>query len=118
MRYISSKAAVTKRGSDTFKKWLLGTIAGLSLGSSVAPGAGVVSTPDSYFPIGVWSQPLYTFDKWQARGINTVINFEPYGGQNTIDQWSDASNAHGFYQVRAPRANPADDLKETRLLAW
>jgi hypothetical protein len=66
----------------------------------------------------VWSQPLYTFDKWQSRGINTVINFEPYGGQNTMDQWSDAANAHGFYQVRAPRANPADDLNETRLLAW
>src|SRR6267142_3657636 len=101
MRYISSleKAAVTKRGCGKFKQWLLGIIAGLSA-ANIASAAGVVNTPDSYFPIGVWSQPIYTFDKWQSRGINTVINFEPYGGQNTIDQWSDAANAHSFYQVR------------------
>jgi len=83
-----------------------------------ARAAGAVSTPDNFFPIGVWSQPAYTFDKWQSRGINTVINYEPYGGQDSIDVWSNAANAHGFYQVRQPRANPADDLKETRLLAW
>src|SRR2546423_8549658 len=119
MRYISSleKAAVTKRGCGRLRKWLLGGIAGLWVGS-IASAAGVVSTPDSYFPIGVWSQPLYTFDKWQSRGINTVVNFEPYGGQNTIDQWSDAANAHSLYQGRQPPANPAGDLKETRRLAW
>jgi hypothetical protein len=41
MRYIRSleKAAVTKRGSDRFKKWVLAAIAGLGLGS-MASGAG------------------------------------------------------------------------------
>ena len=83
-----------------------------------AEAAGVVSTPDSYFPIGVWSQPIYSFDKWQSRGINTLINYEPYGGVDSIDAWSAASNAHNFYMVRQPRANPAADLTESRLLAW
>src|SRR6059058_5590096 len=126
MRYqgLTQKAVVTKRGCDKTtaeaKRWLAGAVAGMAMmaGANWASAAGAVSTPDSFFPIGVWSQPLYTFDKWQSRGINTVINFEPYGGVNTMDQWSDAANAHAFYQVRAPRANPADDLKETRLLAW
>jgi hypothetical protein len=126
MRYISSleKADVTKRGSDRIetkvRRWLAGAIGGVAMlvGGNWARAAGAVNTPDSYFPIGVWSQPLNTFDKWQSRGINTVINYEPYGGVDSIDAWSNAANAHGFYQIRQPRTNPAADLNESRLLAW
>jgi hypothetical protein len=125
MRYMGlfEKSELTKRGCDSqlkARKWIAGAAAGVVLlvGANSASAAGAVSLPDSFFPIGVWSQPAYTFDKWQSRGINTVINYEPYGGQDSIDVWSNAANAHSFYQVRQPRANPADDLKETRLLAW
>jgi len=126
MRYQGSiaKADLTKRGCDKIqqnvRRWIAGAVGGVVLlaGANVVAAAGAVSTPDSFFPIGVWSQPLNTFDKWQSRGINTVINYEPYGGVDSIDAWSNAANAHGFYQVRQPRPNPADDLKETRLLAW
>jgi hypothetical protein len=130
MRYQGylEKSEQSKRGSDnqrnagqgSLRKGLAGAAASavLLMGINWAGAAGAVSTPDSFFPIGVWSQPAYTFDKWQSRGINTVINYEPYGGQDSIDVWSNAANAHNFYQVRQPRANPADDLKETRLLAW
>src|ERR1051325_6175086 len=125
MRYTGSleKTDLAKRGCDNqlnVTMWLAGAAASVALfvGANSASAAGAVSTPDSFFPIGVWSQPLNTFDKWQSRGINTVINFEPYGGVDSIDAWSNAANAHSFYQVRQPRANPADDLKETRLLAW
>src|SRR3954465_3436379 len=126
MRYLGfgKTAAVTKRGCDkiqqTVRRFLAGAVAGVALmaGAHWADAAGAVSLPDNFFPIGVWSQPAYTFDKWQSRGINTVINYEPYGGQDRIAVWSNAANAHGFYQVRQPRVNPADDLKETRLLAW
>ncbi len=126
MRYLTSieTADLAKRGCDkterNARRFLAGAVAGVALmaGANWASAAGAVSTPDSYFPIGVWSQPLNTFDKWQSRGINTVINYEPYGGQDSIDAWSNAANAHSFYQVRTPRPNPADDLKETRLLAW
>src|SRR3989440_3481173 len=125
MRYLVSikKAEVTKRGCDktttNARRWLAGAVAGVAMiaGARWASAAGAVSTPDSYFPIGVWSQPAYTFDKWQSRGINTVINYEPYGGQGSIDVWSNAANAHGFYQGRTPRADPAGDLKENPLLA-
>src|SRR5882724_2296708 len=126
MRYTGffEKAELVKRGCDKkttkARRWIAGAAVGavLIVGAGSAGAAGVVNTPDSFFPIGVWSQPAYTFDKWQSRGINTVINYEPYGGQDSIDVWSNAANAHSFYQVRQPRVNPADDLKETRLLAW
>jgi hypothetical protein len=125
MRYQGylEKSEQAKRGSDKQRnagKWLAGAAASaaLLLGIHSVNAAGAVSVPDSVFPIGVWSQPVNTFDKWQSRGINTVINYEPYGGQDSIDVWSNAANAHNFYQVRQPRANPANDLNETRLLAW
>src|SRR4051794_34437728 len=85
MRYNGSleKTELTKRGCDhqlIVGKWIAGAAASVALfiGASTADAAGAVSTPDSFFPIGVWSQPLNTFDKWQSRGINTVINYEPY----------------------------------------
>src|SRR5258706_7583758 len=89
MRYLTSieTADLAKRGCDKTqrkaRRFLAGAVAGVALmaGANWASAAGAVSTPDSYFPIGVWSQPLNTFDKWQSRGINTVINYEPYGGQ-------------------------------------
>src|SRR6266704_2116010 len=125
MRYLGffEKADLAKRGYDiqgNLRRYLAGAIGmgAIMMGASWASAAGAVSTPDSFFPIGVWSQPAYTFGKWQSRGINTVMNYESYGGQASIDVWSNAANAHGFYQIRQPRANPADDLSETRLLAW
>src|SRR5215208_2204697 len=130
MRYQGylEKSEQAKRGSDnqrnarqrSLSRGLAGAAASaaLLLGIDSVNAAGAVNVPDSFFPIGVWSQPINTFDKWQSRGINTVINYEPYGGQDSIDAWSNAANAHNFYQVRQPRANPANDLNETRLLAW
>src|SRR5688500_12600677 len=116
MRYTNSRAsaAVSKRGKSAIKKigrWLLGLAASAVtfVGVQSASAAGVVNTPDSFFPIGVWSQPMYTFDKWQSRGINTMFKFESYGNTNTIDQWSAAANQRGLYQIREPRSNPALD---------
>src|SRR2546426_5362663 len=98
MRYMGlfEKTELVKRGCDKtttkVRRWVAGAIAAVSVmaGARWAGAAGVVNTPDSFFPIGVWSQPAYTFDKWQSRGINTVINYEPYGGQDSIDVWSNA----------------------------
>jgi hypothetical protein len=72
----------------------------------------------NFFPIGVWSQPIYTFDTWKSRGINTLMKYEPYGGQDSLDEWIAAANAKGLYQIRQSRENPKADLHESRLLAW
>jgi hypothetical protein len=46
------------------------------------------------------------------------MHFEPEGGRVSIDTWTAAANANNLYMIRKPRDNPADDLNETRLLAW
>lgn len=75
---------------------------------------------DDFFPIGVWSQPHIYFDKWQARGINTLMRYENYGGAagHDIDSWIREANKRGLYQIRQPRANISLDKNESRLLAW
>jgi len=80
--------------------------------------SGATAAPDCFFPIGVWSQPVYSFATWKARGVNTMVNYESEGGTVSIDQWSNAVDALGLYQIRQPRGNPALDIKETSLLAW
>src|SRR5258706_7164846 len=113
MRYQDSiqKAVVTKRGCDKttvkVKRWLAGAIGGVVMmaGANWASAAGGVSTPDNYFSIGVWSQPAYTFDKWQSRGINNGINYEPYGGAGRHRRLFEyGQTAWGFLggQARAP----------------
>jgi hypothetical protein len=93
------------------------TIAGISQ-------AALAQVPNAdFFPIGVHGQPKSSFDKWQSRGINTLFQYE---GENnaqgvptvTMQQWSAAAAAKGLYYVRAPSANPADDLQEKYLIAW
>src|SRR2546421_13075508 len=116
MRYLVSikKAEVTKRGCDktttNARRWLAGAVAGVAMiaGARWASAAGAVSTPDSYFPIGVWSQPAYTFDKWQSRGINTVINYEPYGGAGRHDGCVNGADAPGFFHVGPSRGDPGE----------
>ena len=58
------------------------------------------------FVIGVWSQPTYNFDKWKRRGINTLMNYEGLSGTVSLDQWINAANARGLYQIREWRDDP------------
>ena len=108
---------------DKIKALLAGAMVAagvLGLGSGEARAAGRVETSEDFFPIAVWSQPIVNFDRWKARGVNTLMKYETYGGApgHDISSWSNAANAKGFFQIRQPRENPADDLAETRLLAW
>lgn len=97
-------------------------LAGLLVGVSPILTRGQVPN-DSYFPIGVHGQPLSSFDKWKSRGVNTLFQYE---GENnaqgvptvSMKLWSDTAASKGLYYVRAPSANPADDLQEKYLIAW
>ena len=68
------------------------------------------------FVIGAWSQPKGSFDKWQSRGINTMVQYESSAA--TIDEWTQAAVDRGLYMIRRPRPNPADDVGQKYLLAW
>src|SRR4051794_7444578 len=56
------------------------------------PAAAQYPTSD-FFPIGVHSQPKASFDKWKARGVNALFQYEAENnGQGvpsvSIETWS------------------------------
>ena len=74
--------------------------------------------PLNFFPIGVWHQPIRSFDEWKERGINTLVGYEPQSGKVSLEQWNAEAKKRGFYMVRQPRENMVEDVNEKRLLAW
>jgi hypothetical protein len=75
------------------------------------------------FLIGVYMQPVESFDTWKARGINTLVGYESRSGQVSNRQWSEAATGKGFDYIRRPpkdatREELAADAKDPRLLAW
>ena len=70
---------------------------------------------DGFFPIAADFQPHSSFDKWQGRGINTVIRVP---GDDSIGDWTDSANHHGLKMIRAPKNDPHDDAHEPNLIAW
>ena len=68
-----------------------------------------------FFPIGVDFQPTENFELWKERGINTVIR-APDGVD--VDEWADAADAAGLYQVRPARSEATADVGNPLLLAW
>lgn len=70
---------------------------------------------DGFFPIGVFSQPVESFEKWKQRGIDTLLevpmNHDPAA-------WDRAARSGGFRIIRRPAANPQDDIGRKDLLAW
>lgn len=67
------------------------------------------------FPIGVFSQPQESFEKWKSRGINTILE-TPQG--HDPNAWDKAARSAGLYVIRRPLSNPRDDIGRTDLLAW
>ena len=81
-------------------------------------GAAQVALPaplDDVFPIGVDFQPADNFELWKERGINTVIR--PPDGVD-VNEWADAADAAGLYQIRPPRSPASADIGSPLLLAW
>ncbi len=70
---------------------------------------------DGFFRIGVFSQPVDSFEKWRERGINTLLetpqNHDP-------SAWDRAAQRLGFRLIRRPMPNPRDDIHRNDLLAW
>ena len=105
-----------RKAAITLAVALLGLAAG-------APSATAQLPSEDFFPIGVFAQPINSFDKWKSRGVNTLFQWEPQNNSQgvptaTMKQWSDAAAARGLYYARLPSENPANDLQEKYLLAW
>jgi hypothetical protein len=81
--------------------------------SNAAPVAAA-----SFFPIGVFGMPTWAFDTWKARGANTLVSYDSFGGQNTVAQWDQAATDRGMYVIREPSSNLAADAASPTLLGW
>jgi hypothetical protein len=83
----------------------------------LAPGSGY-SAQRAPFIVGVWLQPSYSFAKWRARGINTVVGFDSLGGMVSYRDWRAELEHQGLYAIRQPQGAPSQDARDPRLLAW
>jgi len=72
----------------------------------------------NFFPIGVFSQPAYSFDGWKGLGVNTMFFYESQGGTVSMASWDQAAANAGLKIIRQPSANPSDDIGKSNLLAW
>jgi hypothetical protein len=59
------------------------------------------------FIIAVFSQPISSFPKWKARGINTLVSHEPEGGHVKKADWEAAATAAGLFFMDYPSDDDA-----------
>ena len=105
----------TPRGP--IKKAALALLAASAVAAGPQKALAYDAPPAGFFSIGVFLQPITTFDTWKARGVNTVVDYWPDPSQ-TMAQWDTAAAQRGLYEIRAPQANPALDVNIPNLLAW
>jgi hypothetical protein len=119
--WVVSRERLPTSYAQLFVVVLAGLLASAAWGDAMFP-----NMPSSFFPIGVYYQPAdavgtTSFAGWAARGVNTLIGYEPQSGDPTpvtIDQYSQAAVNAGMYMIREPRSNPAADIGQANLLAW
>ena len=62
--------------------------------------AGMPSTQPAAPPIvAVWYQPIRSFPRWKAAGVNTLVGYESEGGTVSVQQYCDAAAAAGLRVV-------------------
>jgi hypothetical protein len=85
---------------------------------TVATKADDRPVPSDVFPIGAWTQPVSSFDKWKGRGVNTLVGYQGDGA--TMEQWSQAARDRGMYYIRdaLPKDRRYLDAADKNLLAW
>jgi hypothetical protein len=94
------------------------TVAACDNASPDAAGGVRYRAQKAPFIIGVWSQPSYSFAKWRARGINTVVSFESLSGTVPYGDWRAELERQNLYAIRQPQGALAQDARDPRLLAW
>ena len=83
--------------------------------------SGTLAADAPKFLVGVWYQPASGFDKWKARGINTLVGC-PVGADNlSRSEWMEAARKAGLYYIAKPTDDPEElkaDLLDQNLIAW
>ena len=73
------------------------------------------------FLIAVFSQPTSSFDKWLARGVNTLVSHEPEGGRIKKSDWEAAATAKNLFFLDYPSEDDEilqNEAKQTHRLAF
>lgn len=83
--------------------------------TEVRPPRGQALFLDGFFPIGVFSQPVESFAKWKARGVNTLLEVPQ---NHDAAAWDRAAREAGLKVMRRPGADPKADIGRKDLLAW
>jgi hypothetical protein len=124
MKFEQTRSPRVRQPSDPHSKVRLtrGRKAALALASVAgllgvnASRAQAAEMPSNVFLIGTYLQPYYTMAGWQADGINTMVGYSTGNGNQAL--WDSTAANLGLYTIRAPSANPADDINDTSLIAW
>lgn len=69
------------------------------------------------FIVGVWYQPVSSFPKWKARGINTLVGYEDEGGAVTLDQYKQAAAVNGLFLILQSSVCRTQDYADPSVLA-
>jgi hypothetical protein len=93
-------------------------VSGKAVDQAVLVASRSVKPQPPAFVIGVWCQPVGSFAKWKARGLNTLVGYESQSNSVSIDQWSAAAASNEMWMIRQPRSNPKQDRDQPYLLAW
>jgi len=72
------------------------------------------------FIIGVFQQPVGSFDSWKVRGVNTLAGYEGESGSRRISNhdWTEAAAAKGFFYIKQPGEDLELEAKDPNLLGW
>jgi hypothetical protein len=97
---------------------LVYSVGDAGVGSTATLSTAPTAAPPAFFPIGVFRQPTFEFDTWKSRGINTLVDWDNFGGAASMDQWTQAAVDRQLYMIRAPRTDATLDVNQPYLLAW
>lgn len=87
-------------------------------GSTTAGTPSTERSGPSFFVIGVFDQPSYSFSKWAGRGVNTIVDYDSLSGTVPFSTWHSALVANHLYAIRQPVGNLVQDAQDPALLAW
>lgn len=80
--------------------------------------ASAQTTRPATIIVGVFSQPISSFDKWSGRGVNTLVAAESEGGRVNLEAWATAAASKGFKTIRQPSTRPGFDAGDASLIAY